>query len=262
MKLEEVSPIVNRSIKIFLSVVAPLTVLLLWYFSTSGGRGNAGILPPPLEVLNTLRLNINNGKLGRHLIISGERVLKGFSIGALAGITIGSIMGLSKTIHRVLNSLVGIFRPVPMIAWIPLLILWIGIGEGSKISVIVIGSFWPVLLNTIHGIHEVDPKLIEVGEILEKHKLQILTKIVLPAAFPSIFTGIRLGIGTAWTCVVAAEMIAASRGIGYMITYARELSQPDVVLVGVFSIGLVGLLLDTIIQQLQRNLLKWTAIKK
>jgi sulfonate transport system permease protein len=126
----------------------------------------------------------------------------------------------------------------------------------------VIGSFWPVLLNTIHGIHSVDNKLIEVGAILEKNKLQILRRIILPAAVPSIFTGIRLGMGTAWTCVVAAEMIAASRGIGYMITYARELSQPDVVLVGVFAIGLVGLLIDTGIQHLQRHLLKWNVVKK
>jgi sulfonate transport system permease protein len=213
-------------------------------------------------VLSALRINIENGKLSRHLIISFQRVLRGFTIGAGIGIVIGSLMGLSQTIHRVLNSLVGIFRPVPMIAWIPLLILWLGIGEGSKISVIVIGSFWPVLLNTIHGIHSVDNKLIEVGVILEKNRLQILWKIILPAAIPSIFTGIRLGMGTAWTCVVAAEMIAASRGIGYMITYARELSQPDVVLVGVFSIGLVGLLIDTGIQQLQRHLLKWNVIKK
>jgi sulfonate transport system permease protein len=254
--------ILHRTGKIFLSAAAPCFMILLWYVSTTSGRGNAGILPSPAAVLTTLKINIDNGKLLRHLIVSLQRVLRGFVIGAAAGIVIGSFMGLSRTIHRILNSLVGIFRPVPMIAWIPLLILWIGIGEGSKISVIVIGSFWPVLLNTIQGIHSVDNKLIEVGSILEKNKLQILWKIILPSAVPSIFTGIRLGMGTAWTCVVAAEMIAASRGIGYMITYARELSQPDVVLVGVFSIGLVGLLIDTGIQQLQTRLLKWNALKK
>lgn len=113
------------------------------------------------------------------------------------------------------------------------------------------------MLNTIHGIHSVDRKLIEVADILEKNRFQILTRVIFPAATPSIFTGIRLGMGTAWTCVVAAEMIAASRGIGYLITYARELSQPDVVLVGVFSIGIIGLLIDTGILRLQKYLLKW-----
>jgi sulfonate transport system permease protein len=254
--------VLNRGTRILLSVAAPAAIIVLWYASTAGGRGVSGILPSPLVVLSALKINIANGKLARHLVISLERVLRGFSIGASVGIVIGSFMGLSRTIHRILNSLVGIFRPVPMIAWIPLLILWLGIGEGSKVSVIVIGSFWPVLLNTIHGIHSVDNKLIEVGAILEKSKLQILRRIILPAAVPSIFTGIRLGMGTAWTCVVAAEMIAASRGIGYMITYARELSQPDVVLVGVFAIGLVGLLIDTGIQHLQSHLLKWNVVKK
>jgi sulfonate transport system permease protein len=262
MKIFENRTVLSRIARIVLSVTAPAAIVALWYISTAGGRGVSGILPSPLVVVSALKINIANGKLGRHLIISLERVLRGFSIGGAAGIVIGSFMGLSRTIHRILNSLVGIFRPVPMIAWIPLLILWLGIGEGSKVSVIVIGSFWPVLLNTIHGIHSVDNKLIEVGAILEKNKLQILWRIILPAAVPSIFTGIRLGMGTAWTCVVAAEMIAASRGIGYMITYARELSQPDVVLVGVFAIGLVGLLIDTGIQQLQSHLLKWNVVKK
>jgi sulfonate transport system permease protein len=145
-----------------------------------------------------------------------------------------------------------------MIAWIPLLILWLGIGEEPKVTVIAIGSFWPVLLNTIQGIHSVDPKLLEVASILEKSKWTVVTKVVLPSALPSIFTGIRLGIGSAWTCVVAAEMIAASQGIGFLITYAREMTQVHVVLVGVFSIGLIGLLIDTLILKLQNHILKWS----
>ncbi len=247
---------------IAVSIIAPILLVSIWYVASASGAINKAVLPSPGKIAGTFLKYMENGKLGENLLVSGIRVMKGFLIGAFAGIILGSFMGLSKTIYRFLNSLVGIFRPVPMIAWIPLLILWLGIGEESKVSVIVIGSFWPVLLNTIHGIHSVDVKMIEVASILEKSNYQILRKIILPAALPSIFTGIRIGMGSAWTCVVAAEMIAASKGIGYMITYARELSQSDVVLVGVFSIGVVGLSIDVGIQKLKTHLLKWNNAEK
>ena len=166
-------------------------------------------------------------------------------------------MGLSKYINSFLGSIVGILRPIPMIAWMPLLILWFGIAEKSKYVVIAIGTFWSVLLNTIHGIHSVDPKLKEVATVLEKKPITVLFKVVYPAALPGIFTGIRLGMGAAWSCVVAAEMIAATKGIGYMIMYARELSKPDVLLVGMLSIGLVGLIIDSGIMYLEKLILRW-----
>jgi sulfonate transport system permease protein len=144
-----------------------------------------------------------------------------------------------------------------MIAWIPLFILWIGIGDGFKITLIALGTFWSVLLNTIHGIQSVDPKLLEVASALEKNRFIMIRKIILPAALPAILTGLRLGMGVAWSSVVASEMIAASKGIGYMIMFAREMAQPAKLMVGVFTIGLVGLLIDTIILKLQKWLIKW-----
>lgn len=243
--------------QIILLLVAPVSLITLWEIGGNLGYINNGILPSPHKLVNTTLHLIENGKLGMNLAVSGIRVVQGFAIGAAGGIMIGLAMGLSRTINRILSSLVGVLRPIPMIAWIPLLILWLGIDEESKIAVIVIGSFWPVLLNTIHGIQSVDQKLLEVTKILEKSTGEVLLHVIIPSALPSIFTGIRLGMGTAWTCVVAAEMIAASKGIGYMITYAREISQPNVVLVGVLSIGIVGLLIDTIILRLQIRLLRW-----
>jgi sulfonate transport system permease protein len=144
-----------------------------------------------------------------------------------------------------------------MIAWIPILILLLGIDEGSKIALIAIGSFWPVLLNTSRGIKNTDKKLIEVGVMLEKSRFQMLVKVILPSAFPFIFTGIRLGVGNAWSCVVTAEVIAAATGIGYVIMYARELMQPDVLLVGVFTIGVVGLMLDAVLLRVEKKVLRW-----
>ena len=121
----------------------------------------------------------------------------------------------------------------------------------------MIGSFWPMLLNTIQGIHNVDSKLLELGRILEKGRLETIFQIILPSAFPSIFTGLRLGISASWTNIVAAEMIAASSGMGHMISYAREMSQPASVLIGIFSIGIVGLLIDSFVIFIQKKVIYW-----
>lgn len=260
-KLNKVQSI-DQLKNIILLVIAPVVLLTVWELGCKYGFINSSILPSPSKLLETTIRFIKNGKLGNHLAISGIRVIQGFSIGAVSGIIVGLIMGLSHNMYKILSSLVGILRPIPMIAWIPLLILWLGIDEESKVAVIVIGSFWPILINTIHGIQTVDQKLLEVARILEKSTGEVLLRVILPASLPAIFTGIRLGMGTAWTCVVAAEMIAASKGIGYMITYARELSQPDVVLVGVLSIGIIGLLIDTAILRLQRRVLRWSVVTR
>jgi len=186
-----------------------------------------------------------------------DRVVKGFIIGTVLGIVIGSLMGVFEKVNKSLSVIVGILRPIPMIGWVPLLILWMGIDEGSKITVIALGTFWSVLINTIDGIRNVDRKYIEVAYILEKNKFTTLIKVVIPSALPSILTGIRLGFGNAWKAVVAAEMIAATSGIGYLISYARELSQPDVMLVGLLTIGLMGLLIDFVIIKIQNRVLSW-----
>jgi sulfonate transport system permease protein len=237
---------------------APLVgVLLLWDIVCRYEVFSPAVLPSPERTFKTLLRLIDNGKLISSLTISFERVIKGFLIGTFAGIAAGIVMGLSHVVNRILSSLVEVLRPIPMIAWIPLLILWLGIGEPSKIAVIALGGFWPTLLNTIHGVRSADKKLLEVADILEKSSLEKLIRIVLPSAFPSIFTGLRLGMGVSWSCVVAAEMIASHEGIGYMITFARELSQPDGVMIGMLAIGIFGLLIDSIIRFLQRRLLKW-----
>ena len=250
----------SRAYQIFLAVVAPLAVLLIWGLGSNFGLIRASILPSPQKVLQTLVSLCVSGQMAEDLSISMLRVLRGFALGACAGIVIGCLMGFSRTINKMLGSLVSILRPVPMLAWIPLFILWLGIGENSKTAVIFIGSFWSVLLNTIHGIQSTDPKLLEVAQILRKNRWQIVTSVYLPSALPSVFTGLRLGMGSAWTCVVGAEMIAATSGIGYMISYARELAQPAKVFAGIIVIGAVGLLIDQVLQRVQRVLLKWSYV--
>ncbi|MGN1195779.1 MAG: ABC transporter permease, partial [Acutalibacteraceae bacterium] len=243
--------------QIIISISAPILLIIIWELSSNMGLINQTILPSFSKVVETAVNLIESGKLQTHIITSIGRVAKGFLLGAFLGVIVGTIMGFSKFFNRFLGSLVGIFRPVPMIAWIPLLILRLGIGEETKVSLITVGTFWPVLLNTIHGIQSVDPKLLEVAKILKKGKATVICGVILPSALPAMFTGIRLGMGSAWSCVVAAEMIAASKGIGFMITYAREVSKPAEVMVGVFVIGIIGLLIDVLIQKIQKYILKW-----
>lgn len=247
-------------LNILISIAAPVLVLLAWHYMTMAGKVNQAILPSISKVVDTFLTLIKNGKLAGHLQISIQRVLKGFAVGAVAGVVLGTIMGYSKFFQRFFGSLVGILRPIPMIAWIPLLILWLGIGEQTKVTLISVGTFWSVLLNTIHGIQSVDYKLLEVSQVLKKSKISVIFQVIIPSAIPSIITGLRLGFGVAWSCVVAAEMIAASKGMGYMINYARETSKPAEVLVGMFIIGVIGLLIDTILLHIQKHLVKWNAL--
>ena len=241
----------------YLKFVTPLVFLIIWEIMCRAGWIKVAILPSPITILHTFWEMIKNGELFKHLGISIFRVLQGFALGASFGIILGILIGLYSNVEQACSLILGLLRPIPIIAWMPVLILWLGIDEGSKITVIAIGSFWPVLINVIDGIKNVDRKYLEVAKILEKSRLEILLKIVFPAALPSIFTGLRIGVGIAWMCVVAAELIAASSGIGYLIMYSRELLQSDVMFVGVFSIGLTGLFIDWILKIIELRFLKW-----
>lgn len=253
--------VLNKIIKIIKNVVialiVPILIIILWQFLSDNGTIKSAILPSPHVIYNAFLNVVESGELFKNLYISISRVLKGYAIGAFLGIVLGIIIGLFRGAEKSLDLLIGFLRPIPIVAWVPVLILWMGIDEGSKVTLIAIGSFWPILINTIHGIKSADKKLLEVSTILEKNKLETLLKIVFPSALPSIFTGLRIGIGSAWMSVITAEIIAATSGIGYQIAYARELSQPDVMLVGVFSIGIVGFLIDYLIKKLQVVIIKW-----
>ncbi|HTA75917.1 MAG TPA: ABC transporter permease [bacterium] len=242
----------------FLPLLIPAILLILWQIASDIGFLKPSILPSPLVIAATLLELFKSGELLKNLEVSLVRVMEGFAIGAGLGLLVGFTMGLSSRMERALSLITGLLRPIPTIAWIPALILWLGIGESSKVVVIAVGSFWPVLLSAIQGVRGTDPKYLEVARVLEKDSYTTILKVVIPSALPSIFTGLRIAMGIAWASVVGAELIAASSGIGFMIMYAREVSQPDVMLVGVLAIGLTGLLIDFLLLQLQKRLLKWS----
>lgn len=238
-------------------IIIPAVVIIVWQVLSNTNLINTRLLPSPAMIWDTFIELLKNGTLWENLLVSGKRVGIGFLMGGSAGLILGILTGLFSWFNKSLSFIVGAFRPIPMVAWIPLFILWLGIDEAPKIAVITVGSFWPILVNTSQGIKNVDIKYLEVGRILEKSHIQMLLKIVWPASLPSVFTGLRLGISSAWNCVVTAEMIAASAGVGHMIMQGRQYYNVAQVLVGVAVIGVVGLILDAVLIWFETKLLKW-----
>lgn len=247
----------NKTVEEIIFIVTPVLFLLQWQILGDLGVLNAVILPTPARIIKAFWRLLISGKFAKDFGASIFRVLLGFMYGTIAGIAIGILTGLFTKVNKALAVIFGVLRPIPTIGLVPLMILWFGIGETSKVIVIAIGTFWSVLLNTQSGIEAADPKLIEVAHILEKDKVTVLTRVILPSALPSVFTGVRLGIGNAWKSVVAAEMLAATKGIGHMIEYARELAQPEKMFVGILTVGIFGLLIDLCIRMLQKRLIRW-----
>lgn len=234
------------STEVLLAIIPPILILVLWEVLGKKGVINASILPYPSKIYRAFILQTSSGKLQANFFASIGRIVKGFIIGSFLGMLLGLIMGLVPIFDKILSVLFAILRPMPIIALIPFFILWLGIGEESKVAIIILCSFWPVLLNTTLGIKSVDVKLLEVAQIQQKGYIDTVFKIIIPSALPVMINGIRLAAGGSLMGVVTAEMIAASRGLGYMIMFARELSQADVMLVGVITIGLLGLILDKV----------------
>jgi sulfonate transport system permease protein len=235
------------------AIALPIVLLLIWEWAVRAGHLKGNLVPPPTKLWETFKALVRSGKLQSGLLVSFGRVITGFLIGSIAGAVIGFLMGLFATFNRALSVFVNILRPIPTIALIPIFIIVFGIGEVSNIAVIVVGSFWPMLLNTVSGIQSMDTKLLELAYVYRIKNVKTVFHIILPSALTSMLTGLRLGLGTAWMSVVAAEMIGASSGIGYMIMYARELAQTANMYVDVLIIGLVGLLIDRILLMVQNK---------
>ena len=235
----------------------PVVLLIIWQLLFQIGFIKPVILPPPSKVAQSFLELIGNGQLFKHIGISILRVLEGFGIAAIIGISLGIAIGLSKVLDRLTDFVIQVIKPIPPIAWIPLAILWFGIGESSKIYIIFMGAFFPILVNVLDGVRQTDIKYVELARVLEIDQKKFIRQVVIPGALPSVMTGLRVGIGVAWMCVVAAELIAATQGIGYLINDGRQLSQPDIVLVGMIAIGIIGKLMDDLLKLLEKRLVTW-----
>lgn len=239
-----------------LGLLLPVLVLALGEAAPRLGWISANLLPPPSAVLETL-LALGPQVLLGHVAASAARVLLGFSLGAALGLLIGTVVGLSGLAERLLNPSFQALRAIPSLAWVPLLLLWLGIDEAPKLVLIAIGAFFPVYMGVASGFRDVDRKLVEVARMARISAPALVLRVLLPAALPAVFTGLRNGLSLAWMFMVAAELIAASKGLGYLLTDGRETSRADIVLAAIFVLAVLGQLTDSAMQGLERRLLSW-----
>ena len=238
-------------------LILPAAGLLVWQIGSATGLVPIQILPEPGFVLDTARQLIADGELGHHTAVSLTRVAAGFTLGGLAGLVLGALMGLSEGLRRLVEPLFLAIAQVPALGWLPLLMLVVGIGEPMTMIVIAKAAMVPVALNTLDGIRAVPAGFLDLGRVLGFGPLRSLARVVLPASVPAVFTGIRSGLGHAWAALVAVELLASSEGLGYLMVWGRQLFQLDMVLVAMAVVGLIGLVLDRMLGLIQRRLDRW-----
>ena len=215
------------------------------------------LFPPPWDILKRGAAMTASGELQTHILISLDRVLKGFAIGAVSAVLIGMLVGRSQLAQNFLESILEMLRPIPPLAFLPLMVIWLGIGETSKVIFIAYTSFFPVFTTTVEGIKYVDPLLVRAAQSLGAKERDIFRYVVLPAALPNVIVGLRLGFAISFFVIVAAEFIAADSGLGYLINDARTFFLVDRMLLGAVVIGFLGFFFNWILKRVERLLLPW-----
>jgi len=228
-------------------LLALLAIGTVWQIAVWVSQANVAILPPPQLTLATLWDLILSGELARHTRASLSRVVSAWGISTLVAVPLGLAMARSRTFERLLDPVIELFRPISPLAWIPLAILWFGIGETGKVFIIFVATFFPILLNTVSGVKGVDPVLIRAGRVLGcNNEATLFWRVILPAAMPTIIVGLRIAFGTGWAAIIAAELVAAQSGLGYLIADGMEILRSDLVLAGMIAIGVLGVLIDSV----------------
>lgn len=234
-------------------VLIGFTLLIaIWQAAIILGQYDASLFPPPLLVYKGIVSLIQDGTLFTHLQVSLYRFIAGYVSAVVVAVVLGLAVGLMTRLWAVIDPVVQVLRPVSPIAWSPFIVLWFGIGDAPAIVIIFLAAFFPVLLTTVSAVRKVDPVYLKVAQNFELKRRQLLTKIIFPAAFPSIANGLHIAIGTSWIFLVSGEMVGAQSGLGYLIVDARNQLRLDLVFSGIILIGLCGLLLDKGVWLLER----------
>lgn len=237
--------------------LVPLTILAIWQTGSTTGFIPATHLPAPSDVLAAAWRLTLSGELPENIAVSFQRAITGFFVGGSLAFAFGLANGLSKTSERLTDSTFQMVRNIPNLALIPLVILWFGIDEGAKLFLTAFGVFFPIYINTFHGVRTVDPQLLEMARSYGTGPFALFRKVILPGALPSIFVGLRYALGIMWLTLIVSETIAANSGIGYMAMQAREFMLVDVVVLAILVYALLGKLADSFARFLERRTLGW-----
>jgi ABC-type nitrate/sulfonate/bicarbonate transport system permease component len=242
----------------------PLALLLVWQGLSLAQVIPSHLLPSPIRILLGLKdlmvIGMPPGHvLPYHILYSLYRVALGFGLAALVGIPLGLLMGGSPRLRQIISPLIELTRPIPPLAWIPIAILWFGIGMKSAAFIIFLGAFFPILINTISGVTSINPMYFEAARTLRAEPKHLFFKVLLPGATPSIFVGMRIGVGIGWMTLVAAEFtgVKSGYGLGYMIMTARDIQRPDEILAGMLVIGVIGVLINGALRAYESRIVRW-----
>ncbi|MEH0109438.1 ABC transporter permease [Tersicoccus sp. MR15.9] len=243
---------IPRGLRWAAGLVVPLLLLALWQVTTALGVFTPVQLPPPADVLAAGVELLRRGQLGTHVWISTQRVLLGFLLGAVVGLAAGALVGLSRLSSLLFAPTIGAFRAVPSLAWVPLLLLWIGIGENSKVLLIAIGAFFPVYTTVALALRHVDPHLVEAGRAFGYGGVRLLLTVQLPAILPAVVSGLRLALAQAWLFLVAAELLASSMGLGFLLIDSQNNGRTDRLLLAIVLLAILGKVTDAVLGLAQR----------
>ena len=237
--------------------IVPALIVAAWQLLSQSGYIPARILPAPSAVVAAGVRLTKSGELFEHIRMSAQRAALGFLVGGTIGFGLGVISGVSSLGENLLDSSVQMIRNVPHLALLPLIILWFGIDESAKIVLVALGVFFPIYINTFHGIRNTDPHLIEMARVYGLRRFALFRHVVFPGALPSIMVGVRYSLGIAWLTLIVAETIAATSGIGYLAMNAREFMQTDIVVLAILLYAILGKLSDSASRVVERRLLRW-----
>ncbi|WP_126148326.1 ABC transporter permease [Synechococcus elongatus] len=238
-------------------LVIPALILVIWESAAQLGLVAPNLLPAPSVVLSTIWELTYRGEIWQHIGITLYRVFLGFLLGAVTATVLGGLTGYSKVIYTFLDPLIQSLRNIPSLAWVPLFILWLGIQETSKITLVAVGVFFPIYLSLMSGIRDVDRKLIEVGKVYRLKNWQLITRVFLPATLPAYVVGIRSGLGLGWMFVVAAELMGASQGLGFLLVDGQSTGRPAITIASIFLFAIFGKLTDSLVVLLSSHFLSW-----
>ncbi|MCX5401813.1 ABC transporter permease [Streptomyces sp. NBC_00102] len=240
-------------------LLVPVGILVAWHTAARSGAYSPSQLPEPLAVARAARVLWERGELPHHVAISVQRVLLGFAAGAGAGLVLGGLVGLSTAVRRLLGPTIQALRAVPSLAWVPLLLLWLGIGETPKITLVAVGAFFPVYTTVASALDHADPGLRELGHAYGRRGPALLAQVLIPAAAPSVLAGLRLGLAQGWLFLVAAELIASSMGLGFLLIDSQNTGRTDILLLAIVLLALLGKATDAVLGAVERAVVRrWT----